>query len=115
MTKHQAGPKSVLNGTALAVSTNGDYTVCEQLDRVIYDIVWANGSSLNATITIQKSHDLVTWFDLDLSSTLALSGTSGDYNVIIKEITWKYIRPIITFVAGNCNLLTIVKGTVEGA
>ena len=112
--KSQLGPKSVINSTGLSTNLNGEQSVCEFVDRVIYDITWSAGSSLNATMKIQKSHDAVTWYDLDLINPLALTGASGSETVIIKEITYKYIRPIITFVAGSCTLLTIVKGVSEG-
>jgi len=112
--KQQLGPKEVIDSTTLSTNLNGEKSVCENVDRIIYDITWLNGSSLNATMKIQKSHDAITWYDLDLINTLTLSGASGSETVIIKDITYKYIRPIITFVAGSCDLLTIVKGVSEG-
>ncbi len=115
MTKHQAGFKYIFNSTALAVTTAGEATVCEYLDRVIYDIDWANGNALNAAITIEKSHDGIIWHELEFATPSTLSGASGSHTLIITSITWKYIRPKVTFTAGTCDLIVIVKGTVEGA
>ena len=112
--KAQLGPKAVIDRTGLSTSLNGEQSVCEYVDRITYDITWSAGASLNATMKIQKSHDGVNWYDLDLLVALTLSGAGGSETVIINEVTYKYIRPIITFVAGSCNLLTIVKGVSEG-
>lgn len=116
MTKHQAGYRNIFNETGKTTSETGEKTVCEYLDRVIYDIDWANGSiDLNAEITVEKSHDGVLWHELEFATTVNLAGASGSHTLIITEITWKYIRPVVTFTAGECDLMVIVKGTNVGA
>lgn len=112
--KSQLGPKAVINSIGLSTNLNGEQSVCENVDRFIYDITWANGAGLNASMKIQKSHDGILWYDLDLATPLALSGASGSETVIISQVTYKYVRPIVIFVAGSCNLLTIIKGVSEG-
>ena len=112
--KTQLGPKAVLSEANRSTDINGEQSVCEFVDRVIYDITWVNGSSLNATVVIQKSHDGINWYPLDLVTTLTLSGTSGSHTAIIDQITYKYIRPIVTFSAGSGDILIIIKGVSEG-
>lgn len=114
MARHVFGPKNVLSGTALAVTTIGEESHCQYVDTVTYDISWGNGVALNAGLTIQK-YNGIDWVNLDLASPISMGGASGAETVIITKVNFPKIRPVITFIAGSCNISVVANGTTEGA
>lgn len=108
-------PFTALNQATLDTTANGEKTVCENLDAIAYDIVWANGSSLNAEAKIQYSNDDENWYDLDFGSTISLAGASGHHKIDVELIIFKYIRPRVEFAAGQADISIIAKGTTKGA
>lgn len=108
------GPKNVVEETAMDTTANGLTTDCEFLDLISYDVVWSNGNTPVATVTIQYSNDESTWITLDFGSTISISGASGSHRIDIKP-NFKYVRPVVTFSSGDTDLIIQSKGTTKGA
>jgi hypothetical protein len=115
MRKLLIGPKEVINETALAVQEVGLITDVDQIDLLTYDVIWNNGAGpLDAEVIVEYSHDKKTWYTLEFNSTVDLTGASGSHRIDI-EPNFKYLRPTVNFVAGNCDIVLIAKGTTKGA
>ncbi len=108
------GDKAVIEATGLAADVDSEPTVCENVDLITYDIIWASGVTPDFTVTPQWSHDNVTWRDLDFGATIQINTVSGGHKIDI-EPNFKYVRMSLTRNAGSANITCIVKGTTKGA
>lgn len=111
-------PSYQLENQSLAASFNSERTNVLHKDRILYNLTWSNGSSLNGTIKVQFSNDddenNATWYDLDFGSTISLTGTSGNHQILITMATFKYVRLSYTYTAGSGDLVAFIGMSAEG-
>jgi len=112
--KHVLGPKDIIDETGLDTTMTGDKSHCENLDLISYDVIWSNGNTPVATVSIEYSNDATDWRTIDFGSTISISGASGAHRIDI-EPNFKFVRPVVTFSSGDTDLLIEVKGTTKGA
>lgn len=112
--KLHLGPKNVVEETGMDTTATGIKSYCEYLDLISYDVIWTNGNTPVAVITIDYSNDGEDWRTIDFGSTISISGASGSHRIDIKP-NFKFVRPVVTFSSGDTDLVIEVKGTTKGA
>src|SRR3990167_3196143 len=103
MTKRVIKEFTAINEVALAASKTGEYTDVEMHDRAFYDVVWSGGVLPVGVLKFEISNDAndsTSWKELDFGASIDITGASGEHQVLIQEITWKYIRPVYTRTSG---------------
>lgn len=118
-TRTELKPFYVLNEAALAANKTSQISDIAGADVVQYDITWANGSSIDATIEVDvlASFENTTvesawvWNTLDYGgATPTLSGTSGTHNIILTANPFSKIRARVVYVSGSADVKISIKG-----
>lgn len=108
--------KPLVGGDMSQASLLGTQTDVSQYDTVTYEVKWTGGQATNGNIGLEYSKDGSVWNDLDFATTIASDGASGNHQLIINEIGFKYLRPKYTRTNGsasgalNFGLFCTVKG-----
>lgn len=122
-------PQVVINAVSMAASITSDPTILQSLTTVSYTYRWS-GTSPVGTISIQASNDYSlnpdgtvnnsgTWKVLTLSvngtpsTTISLSGNSGNDCIDITKTGFYAVRLIYTRVSGTGSLTAVFNGKVS--
>lgn len=113
MRKHILKGTTVLSATALAATTAGAETVCEQLDRVSYILTQTNSAGFAGELVIERQDETSSnWHVLPIS-TMALAADDEVY--VIVEPNFKKIRPKIIVTGGMADFEITVTAKTLGA
>lgn len=113
MRKHILKGTTILSATALAVSTAGNETFCDQLDRVSYVVIQSNSAGFTGELVIERQDETSdTWHVLPIS-TMALAADDEIY--VIVEPNFKKIRPKILVTGGTADFEITVTAKTLGA
>ncbi len=87
-------------------------------DRVLYDVEWAGAGGVLGDFEVQISDDKnddSSWVALDFSQPLQLTTDTGSHQILITDLTCKYIRFVYTFSAGTGAITVTYRATSQGA
>lgn len=111
-------PKSFQAIDAGDMSANiiGTYSDVEHRDRALYNVEW-NGTGVSGEIFVEYTNDdptkSPTWTALDFGSPISLAVDTGDHQILIQAITWKYMRIRYAFSAGTGTLNAEIKSAAQ--
>lgn len=118
MARQTLNTVAAVNGAPVAsysmgASVTTDAIPIERCEYVAIQFSWAGATSPVGTCTVEGSNDGTNWSTLTLSSTLSVSGASGN-NIADFTTGCALIRAVYTRTSGSGNSLTILvrgKGT----
>lgn len=85
---------ATISGTTTQVSIIGPSTHVINFDLFSYVLTWSGGQTTIGNVGILYSMDNVVWHDLDFGGVIAITGTSGDCQLLVKENPgFSYARP----------------------
>lgn len=119
----QFSPHSVITNGDMSDSLTSEVTIIQKLSMISYDIAWTAGSTPVGTITVQISNtysqnadgtvkNAGTWTTITLSTTVDVSGNSGNAFIDIEATAGYAMRVIYTCASGSGTLNVTVNGKV---
>lgn len=119
--KNVVNPHKIFDAEDISVSATSSSTNVKKMDKASIRLDWS-GSSLNGEVTVQASNDDLapsdsakSWYDVDMGSTITISGVSGDHLLVFNELPFSDIRLVYTSSAGTGTLTAILSAKVVGA
>lgn len=112
--------KQVFSNQDISANVNSLHTDVEHRERALYVIDWNTGAGpLDGSIVIEYTNDdpekaATVWTPLDFGSPILVAGVSGGHQLLIKEITWKYMRIGFTNTAGTGVMNASIKSAANG-
>jgi hypothetical protein len=84
----------IIPATALTADITGDMVNVGHFTKAGFQVVWAGlTGTVNATVSLQVSNDNVNWDNA--TTTITLSGTSGNDCVAVSDIYFSYCRAVV--------------------
>ena len=108
----------VINGGDISGNLASIVSTVDLQDRVLYDVNWIGAAGVLGNFEIQISddkNDISSWVALDFSQPLQLTTDTGSHQILIKDLTCKYIRFVYTFTAGTGTIDVTYRATSQGA
>ena len=86
-----------------------------QTDLAAIDVVWS-ASSLVADVKVEaQTGDDSAWREVDISGTPAISGASGDHQIIFNELPFTKIRLSVGVTSGSGTITATISTKSKGA
>lgn len=124
-------PTVVIDEVSMGADIASTPTILQSLSRVSYEVVWSNGSTPVGTLSVQLSNDYAlnpdgthvansgTWTSMYLnvngtpSTTVSVSGNTGNVFIDIDGTAAYAIRLIYTRVSGDGTMTATIAGKVN--
>ena len=101
----------VLDETALAASINAVETNVRYFDIASLDVTLSNDNGFDGELEVYGSHDKVTWYKLQMSATMAITGLDPDIHLSIEKIEYAWLRPRIVVNAGDGDIKVVINAS----
>jgi len=108
----------VIDQGDISGSLTSKVSTVDMQDRVYYEVEWAGAGGVLGDFEVQVSdnqNDSSSWVALDFSQPLQLTTDTGSHQILIKDLTCKYIRFVYTFTAGTGTMDVTYRATSQGA
>lgn len=113
--------KTISSGNLSDAQIIGKTTTVKETDVVHMNVSWSGAQPTSGTFKIEATLDTdptnATWFELDFGAIIAISGVSGDHQLIIQQVSFLHIRPVYdrTNAGATGSLDVQVFATTKGA
>lgn len=116
MARKNTHSHKMLDAVSLGTSQTSDPTSVLGMDKASIFAEWSAGTSPVGTITIEaRNSPTGTWYELDFSSAISVSGASGSHQIYLTELPFQDIRFKYARTSGTATLsATIVIKQVGG-
>ncbi len=112
--KHLIYSQKMFDAATLASTQTSVLTDVTQLDKASIHVHWT-GTGVSSTITVQaRNGDTDPWYTLDISS-MVLSGTNGEFQIVLNELPFTAIRLVCTHSAGTGSVTATLTSKSVGA
>lgn len=111
--KHVTPAYPVFTDHNMTIAAVSEVTDVEQLDRILYDLVWTGVPQGN--ISVQVSNDKINWKNLPIGPALNILGVADTAFIDIENVCWKYSRLSWSFSGGTGTLNAVYKAHSQGA
>jgi len=91
-----------------------EVSTTDMQDRIYYEVSWAS-AGIDGDFEIQISDDKKNWTSLDFSQPLRMTIDNDSHQILIKEVTFKYVRFQYVPVAGAGTMDVSYRATSQGA
>lgn len=116
--KHISKKFNVIESGDISAQVLGQVTECEQFDLLEYRVDW-NGATVSGELFVDVATEEyqkdANWYPLDFGTQLAVNVDTGDHQLLIKDITFKWIRLRYEASTGTGTLNASVKASTKGA
>jgi len=103
------------NAADISSSQTSEEVFADQADYGSIYLFWT-GTSVNGTLEVQaKNGKEGTYRALDFGSTISLSGSSGNHEIILNELPFTHIKLVYTRVGGTGSLTANLTFKSSGA
>ncbi len=115
--KHYAGEHLVLDNGDVAGNLTSQPSEVKSTDRVLYIAKWTS-VGINGSLTFEISddkNDASSWTELDFGQIIPVNVDNDEHQVLISQVTFKYIRAKYNFTAGTGNIDITFRAASQGA
>ena len=112
--KNYAKEYKVVNQGDISTTITSEESITDMQDRVFYDISWAS-AGIDGDFEIQISDDKENWTALDFGQPMRMTVDNDSHQVLIKDVTFKYVRFQYVPVAGAGTMDVSYRATSQGA
>ena len=112
----------MLDNVSIATNQTSDKTNVEPVDQGTIQVEWTGTSPVGVlTLEASNSSDIEftqgteNWVELDFGVPIAISGASGNHQIIFDSLPFRYVRIIYTSTSGTGNLTANFHATSIGA
>ena len=105
----------LVDAVAMGADITSDKLDIDPTDILNFLVAWSAGATPVGTIEIQYSNDNITWRPLNFGSSIAVSGNSGDHDIMVEKCNYKYLRFFYDRSSGNATMNVEVRGKTIGA
>ena len=108
--------KPIVSGDMSLPSIDGSISDVSQYDTVTYEFIWAGGNTTNGSVSLRYSKDGINFYPLDFGSVIPADGATGNHQLIVTEIGFRYLQPVYTRLdvgatgSINCSIFQTNKG-----
>lgn len=102
--KHVVHSYAMFDDVDISTNQTSSTTNVEQLDQATIHISWTGSSPVGEIIVDARNGSADSWYQLDFGSSIAISGASGDHQILFKEMPFTDIRLRYVFTSGTGSL-----------
>lgn len=115
--KHYAGEFLVLDNGDVTGDLISEVSEVKSTDRILYIAKWTSaGIAGNLTVEISdKENDDTSWTELDFGQVLSVAVDNSEHQILISQVTFKYVRVKYNFSAGTGNIDITFRAASQGA
>ena len=108
---------TVIDDVAMGANINGKATDVSRRDEIFYDVEWSAGAVPIGAMTFEWSdtNDVNSiWKPLDFGQPISITGNTGNHQVLISKVNFKYVRPVYTRTSGDGTLKVGIRSSAKG-
>lgn len=111
-------PHKVVDQGDISANITSEVTDVENRDRFLYTIDWGGGAGVSGELITEYTNDDPTkaatlWKTLDFGQQILVSTNSGNHQVLVQSVTFKYVRMRYVFTAGTGTIDIVIKSAAE--
>lgn len=93
------------DAVAMTANNNSDAVEALYVDAGSIQVVWATADAVDATVTMQSSHDGTNWDDIP-SGAVTLDAASGSKSINLTNVNYPWIRAAFAFGSNTTGTVT---------
>ena len=115
--KHYAGEHLVLDNGDVSGNLTSQVSEVKSTDRVLYIAKWTS-AAIGGYLTVEISddkNDANSWTELDFGQVLSVAIDNSEHQILISQVTFRYVRVKYNFTAGTGNIDITFRAASQGA